>query len=170
MDILNGLPETADGGKGEEFRMEETRFSEIIDFAIQKEQEAVDTYSMAAEMVKRSNVRDMLMSLARQEEGHKRQLLKIQAGESSWARVDDLPDLKIADYADSVEISPAMDYQDVLTVAMKREEKAHNLYTMLASNATEPELKQLFQNLAHEESRHKLALEREYDEHVLTDN
>ncbi|MBD3368024.1 MAG: rubrerythrin [Candidatus Eisenbacteria bacterium] len=150
--------------------MAETRFSEIIDFAIQKEQEAVDTYSVAAEMVKRSNVRDMLLSLARQEEGHKRRLLEVQAGEASWARVDEVPDLRIADYTDSVQISPDMDYQDVLTVAMKREEKAHNLYQMLASNATEPELKELFANLAHEESRHKLALEREYDEHVLTDN
>ena len=150
--------------------MADTRFSEIIDFAIQKEQEAIDMYSMAAEMVRRSNVREMFMSLARQEEGHKRRLLELQAGEDSFAHVEKMPDLKIADYSDSAEISPNMDYQDVLTVAMKREEKAYNLYSMLASNTTEPEVKNLFQNLAHEETRHKLALEREYDEHVLTDN
>lgn len=150
--------------------MDAVRFKEIIDFAIEKEQEAIDTYTAASEMVKRVNVKEMLLGLAKQEEGHKRKLQNVEPGQVSVARIEKVPDLKIADYADNVEISADMDYQDVLIVAMKREEKAHNLYSTLASNTTDDGLKTLFEVLAQEEAHHKLALEKEYDDHVLSWN
>jgi rubrerythrin len=150
--------------------MDTVRFREIIDFAIEKEQEAVDAYTAASEMVRRSNVREMLLDLAKQEEGHKRKLQGIEPGRVAAAHIEKVPDLKIADYTDNVEITADMDYQDVLVVAMKREEKAHNLYTALASNTSNEDLRQLFGVLAQEEARHKLALEKEYDDHVLSGN
>jgi rubrerythrin len=150
--------------------MDSDRFSEVITFAIEKEQEAVDTYTIASGIVRRTNVRETLLSLAKQEEAHKRKLMGIQGAPVPSSSVRDVPDLKLADFSDNVRISPDMDYQQVLTVAMKREQKAHNLYTTLASNTSDPELRSLFEHLAHEEARHKLALEKEYDEHVLTEN
>jgi rubrerythrin len=147
--------------------MDTMRFREIIDFAIEKEQEAIDAYTQASGMVKRSNVREMLLGLAKQEEGHKRRLMSIDQGRVSQAHVEKVPDLKIADYTDNVAVTADMDYQDVLIAAMKREEKAHNLYSTLASNTADAELKHLFEVLAEEEARHKLALEKEYDDHVL---
>jgi rubrerythrin len=63
-----------------------------------------------------------------------------------------------------------MDYQDALDVAMHREKAAFALYTDLAGATDDPELQELFTALAQEEAKHKLFLEREYDEHVLTDN
>ncbi len=150
--------------------MDAMRFKEIIDFAIAKEQEAVDAYTAASEMVKRSNVKETLLGLAKQEEGHKRKLESIEPGKVSQAHIEKVPDLKIADYTDNAEITANMDYQEVLIVAMKREEKAHNLYAALASNTSDEDLKQLFEVLAREEARHKLALEKEYDDHVLSSN
>jgi rubrerythrin len=150
--------------------MDAVRFKEIIDFAIEKEQEAIDAYTAASEMVKRSNVKEMLLDLAKQEEGHKRKLQSVEPGKVSAAHIEKVPDLKIADYTDNVEISAEMDYQDVLIVAMKREEKAHNLYSTLASNTTDDSLRRLFEVLAQEEAHHKLALEKEYDDHVLSWN
>lgn len=150
--------------------MDTVRFREIIDFAIEKEQEAIDAYTTASEMVKRSNVREMLLGLAKQEEGHKKRLQGVEPGKVSGAHIENVPDLKIADYTDNAEITSKMDYQDVLVVAMKREEKAHNLYTALASNTSDEDLKKLFEVLAQEEARHKLALEKEYDDHVLSWN
>jgi len=150
--------------------MDAVRFKEIVDFAIEKEQEAVDAYTAASEMVKRSNVKAMLLDLARQEEGHRRKLEGIEPGKVEATHIASVPDLKIADYTDNVEITPGMDYQDVLIVAMKREEKAHNLYAALASNTSDEGLKKLFELLAQEEARHKLALEKEYDDHVLSWN
>ena len=101
--------------------MDAMRFKEIIDFAIAKEREAVDAYTAASEMVKRSNVKETLLGLAKQEEGHKRKLESIEPGKVSQAHIEKVPDLKIADYTDNAEITANMDYQDVLIVAMKRE-------------------------------------------------
>jgi rubrerythrin len=150
--------------------MQRSKFEEILSMAIEKEQEAVDAYTAAAGTVKRANIRDMLLDLARQEQGHKRRLMAIDMAGIPDAHVRDIPDLKIAEYADDVGFSASMDYQDVLTVAMKREEAARDLYRHLASISEESELRGLFDLLAQEEARHKLLLEKEYDEHVLTDN
>ncbi len=150
--------------------MKKEIFQEIVAFAIEKEQEAIDTYTAAAGAVKRANVRDMLLGLAKQEEGHKQKLMNIDFESLPETSVKEIPDLKISDYSDGVQIEADMDYQDLLTISMKREEAAHNLYTRLASISDEPDIRQLFEFLAQEEAKHKLALEKEYDEHILTDN
>lgn len=155
---------------GRNHRMKKDRFDEIVQFAIDGEQEAIDAYTTASEVVSRGNVKAMLLGLARQEEMHKKRLQSIDRERIAEAAIVNVPDLKIADYMDDVTISAGMDYQDILAVAMKREQRAHNLYKALASNAGDGELKKLFELLAQEEAGHKLALEKEYDEHVLTDN
>ena len=150
--------------------MEKGRFDEVIQFAIAGEQEAVDAYTTASEVVAAKNVKDMLLGLARQEQLHKSKLESIDRERVSAAAIVSVPDLRIADFMDDVTITADMDYQDILAVAMKREEKAHNLYTTLASNTDDAELRKLFEFLAQEEAGHKLALEREYDDNVLTEN
>jgi rubrerythrin len=150
--------------------MKKDLFDEIIRFAIDGEQEAVDAYTTASEMVTRVNVKEMLLDLARQEQMHKKKLESIDRERVADAAIVNVPDLRIADFMDDVTITADMGYQDILTVAMKREEKAHNLYTTLASNTEDAELRKVFELLAQEEAGHKLALEKEYDEHVLTEN
>jgi rubrerythrin len=150
--------------------MKKDLFDEIIRFAIDGEQEAVDAYTTASEMVTRANVKEMLLDLARQEQMHKKKLESIDRERVADAAIVNVPDLRIADFMDDVTITADMGYQDILTVAMKREEKAHNLYTTLASNTEDAELRKVFELLAQEEAGHKLALEKEYDEHVLTEN
>ena len=150
--------------------MEKRTFDEILDFAIQKEDEAADGYRALSEGARRSNVRDMLMRMSKQEAGHATKLRGINREKVETAAITKVPDLKIADYSDNVNVTPDMSYQDVLTVAIKREQKAHNLYMTLASNTDDQGLKKLFQVLAQEEAKHKLDLETEYDEHILTEN
>lgn len=150
--------------------MDKKLFDEVVAFAIEKEQQAVDDYTSASETVKRAHVKKMLLEFAAQEEAHKRKLEGIDRTKVADASIADIPDLRLADYSDNVVLSPDTDYQDLLTVAMKREQKAHNLYTTLASKSREPGLKKLFEMLAQEEAKHKLALEKEYDEHILTEN
>ena len=150
--------------------MERSQFKETLEFAIQQEQEAVDAYTAASVLVTQANIADMLRGLAEQEVGHKRRLMSIDLSGISDAHVRDIPDLRIAEYASDVDFAPTMDYQQVLTVAMKREETARNLYLHLASISDESELRELFEFLASEEAKHKLLLEKEYDENVLTQN
>jgi len=150
--------------------MEEARVREVIDFAIRKEQEAIDLYTSMSEKVRAPRLREMLLDLAKQETGHRRMLEELTPAKLGRWGSGSVPDLRIADYTDSSEIAPDADYQDILTIAMKREEKARDLYALIASNTEEADMKELFDFLAREEQKHKLALEREYDEHVLTDN
>ena len=150
--------------------MKKGLFDEIIRFAIDGEQEAVDAYTAASGTVTRANVKKMLLGMARQEQMHKEKLESIDRERVADTAIVNVPDLRIADFMDDVTITADMDYQDILVVAMKREEKAHNLYTTLASNTKDAELRRVFELLAQEEAGHKLALEKEYDEHVLTEN
>jgi rubrerythrin len=90
-------------------------------------------------------------------------------------RVPDLPlqevtDLKISDYLVEVDLKPDMDYQDILIVAMKREESAVKLYNDMAEKAQTPKLQKLLKFMSQEEARHKLRLETEYDENVLRED
>ena len=150
--------------------MEKDLFVEIIQFAIDGEQEAVDAYTTASEMVTSANAKEMLLGLARQEQMHKKKLESIDRERVAGTAIVNVPDLRIADFMDDVTVTADMSYQDILMIAMKREEKAHNLYATLASNTDDAELRTVFELLAQEEAGHKLALEREYDEHVLTEN
>ncbi len=63
-----------------------------------------------------------------------------------------------------------MPYKDALIVAMKKEKSAFKLYCNLAERAPNNDLKQVFLDLAQEESKHKLRFEIEYDNHILKEN
>ena len=78
--------------------------------------------------------------------------------------------LKMSDY--HVDIIPKSDmtYQDLLTIAMKKEKGAFKLYTDLANKISDPKIKEIFLGLAQEEAKHKLRFEIEYDEFILKDN
>jgi rubrerythrin len=60
-----------------------------------------------------------------------------------------------------------MNFQDLLILAAKKEQKAVDLYADMERKVTETELKKLFQFLVQEEKTHKLRLEEEYEKHVL---
>ncbi|MGC9331543.1 MAG: ferritin family protein [Bacteroidales bacterium] len=143
---------------------------EILDFAIEQEQEAVDFYNS---LVKTAEIKDMqkiFKSFALEEIGHKARLTKIKnEGIYNWKN-ESVADLKIADYLTDTEPSPDMDYKDALILAMQREKNAYKLYNKLAFRAPNNDLKEIFLSLASEESKHKLRLELEYDDYVLREN
>ena len=78
--------------------------------------------------------------------------------------------MKISNYVVDMEPAPDMTYQDIIIMAMKREEAANKLYTAMAEKVGNEEIKKLFQKLASEEAKHKLHFEKIYDKEILTDN
>ena len=143
-------------------------FEEVMRFAINKEEEAVAFYEMAAVMA-RDPMKPVFKELANVERGHKQML-------ENWSRKgtieptgEEIADLRISNYLVEVPVGPDMSYQDVLIVAMKREEKAFELYTNMATFSEDAESRQFFEALAQEESKHKLRLETEYDEVILSE-
>ncbi len=145
-------------------------FNDILEFAIEKEQEAADLYRDLGEKSDRAGTKEMFLELSRQEEGHKARLQAMDRDAFPEKGNAEIPDLKIVDYLSPVEIGPDSSYQDVLIFAMKREGDAVALYSRLANDAGDEAGKNLFLTLAEEEKKHKLRLETEYDDNVLKEN
>lgn len=147
-----------------------TNTNDILDFAIQNEQNAVEFYNELAKTARTEDMRSTFAQFAQEEMGHKARLLKIKDEGIFNLPNSKVADLKIADYIVRSEIKGEMNYEQALVLAMKREKAAFKLYMKLSDNASTSELKQLFLGLAQEESRHKLRFELEYDEFVLREN
>lgn len=144
--------------------------NDILDFAIQGEQEAVDFYSGLSALSRNQEMKEIFLQYAGEEMQHKAKLLKIKEEGVFTLSQESIPDLKIADYRVAVEASPEMNYQDALVLAMQKEKAAFKLYSRLAEKAPNQTLKELFLSLAQEESKHKLRFEIEYDDVILREN
>ena len=68
----------------------------------------------------------------------------------------------------AIELACPMSHAEI--VAMQREKAAYRLYTDLANNIDDPEMKELFLGLAQEEAKHKLYFEVQYDDQILKHN
>jgi len=143
---------------------------EILDYAIAREQEAVDFYLALAKRGSKSGMQDLLMDFSREEARHKAKLLAVKEGQKLLSAEQKVADLKISDYLVEVEVSDDIDIQDALILAMQREKAAFRLYNDLAARVDDAELRELFLGLAQEEAKHKLYFETEYDERMLRDN
>ncbi len=144
--------------------------NDILDFAINAEQEAVDFYNQLAENAKTEDMKYVFVDFAREEITHKARLTKIKSEGLFKLELEDIGDLKIADYTVNVKPSPDMSYQEALVLAMSKEKAAFKLYSALAKKASDQTLRDVFISLAQEESKHKLRFEIEYDEYVLREN
>lgn len=146
------------------------KMDDILDFAMDREQEAVDFYTDLAGKVKSMAMKKVFEQFALEEKGHKIRLAKIKAGKKAIGRRGAVLDLKISDYLVKEEPGPDIDYQDALILAMKKEKAAFRLYTDLAAHAEDHGVKEVLLGLAQEEAKHKLRFEVEYDQHVLSEN
>jgi rubrerythrin len=143
---------------------------EILDFAIQREQEAHDFYMDLAKKLDRPGMKEIFTQFAGEELGHRKKLEAVKQGKRLLAAKEKVLDLKIGEYLVSVEPDEDLDYQKALILAMKREKASFKLYTDLAASVEEQELKQIFLGLAQEEAKHKLRFEVEYDDVILAEN
>ncbi len=150
--------------------MAETGYTEIIDFAIEREHEAVRFYKELEEGVHFAAQKEMLREIRRMEESHVKLLHSVKKkppGElkerkAEWFEEDSY----------LVEAPPAaeMSLQQILITAMKREDRSYALYTELLSKTEDAELRKTFEYLAGEETQHKNFFQKLYDEQVQPDN
>lgn len=142
----------------------------ILDFAIEKEIEAVEFYSNLSKEEAFSGSGKMFVEFAEEEGKHQKMLedfktkgvtVSIEEYTLKW-----ITDIKRSDYIVDLEYSPGMGYNEILMLAMKREEKALKLYNEFLTQADTDESKGLFKMLCQEEAKHKLALETMYDDYM----
>ncbi|MCK5050466.1 MAG: ferritin family protein [Candidatus Cloacimonetes bacterium] len=150
--------------------MTKEKFNEVIDFAIDGEKEAVKFYQELQQRTKFLARKEMLKELENMEKGHIVILENIRSKGIGKVTVKEVTNLNISEYIVDVKPYEDMTYQDILIIAMKKEEQAMKLYTNLAGNFQGSELETLFLKLASEEAGHKLQFETLYDEHVLKEN
>ena len=143
---------------------------EVLNYAIDQEEQAAAFYADLAQRAQKAGMKDILLEFSREEQRHKDRLVAVKQGDHTLTPEQQVVDLKLSDYLVEVDASADISYQDALIVAMKRERAAFRLYSDMAEQVQDSELKSVFVGLAKEEAKHKLFFESEYDERVLRDN
>ena len=141
-------------------------FEDIMSYAIEKEKEAQAFYEEASQQEKYSGAKDAFASFAKEEKKHQDLLENFSEENIEHYKIEKIPDLKRSDYLVDIDYEPGMPYSDILRLAMKREEKAVKFYTDFSERTETEGHQKLFQVLAQEESKHKLALETLLDDYL----
>ena len=150
--------------------MEFENLDAILDFAIEKEIEAAEFYSDLSKGETFSGSGEMFKEFSQEERKHQKMLEDFKTQGATAGMKDYIfkwvTDIKRSDYVVDLEYSPGMGYNDILMLAMKREEKALKLYNEFLEQTDSAEGKTLFKILCQEEAKHKLALETMYDDYM----
>ncbi|MEW6671081.1 MAG: ferritin family protein [Thermodesulfobacteriota bacterium] len=150
--------------------MEFQSIKDILDFAISKEKEAAAFYTDAAKEESMSGAKDMLKEFAQEERKHQTLLEEFKkkgfASGISEYKFKWITDIKRSNYVVDMAYRKGMAYNELLMLAMKREEKALALYNEMLAKADTAEGKKLFKILCQEEAKHKLSLETMYDDYM----
>jgi desulfoferrodoxin-like iron-binding protein len=144
--------------------------NEILDFAIEKEEEARQFYLDWSKKLENKALAEQFVLFAGEENKHKEKLLRVKAGSTFKPDAKQVTDLKIVDYLVDIVPAPEMDYQEALIVAMRREKASFKLYSDLAAMAGDEGLRDTFLALAQEEAKHKLRLETVYEKEIYSEN
>ena len=143
-------------------------FEELVNFAIEKEIEAASFYEEVAGKEIFSGSKEMFNEFAREERKHQKMLEGILSdkGKLSEYKFKWIPDMKRSNYLVEMKYQQGLHYRDILLIAMKREEKALEFYNDAAHEDKNKDHVKIFMILAQEEAKHKLGLEKLYDDYM----
>lgn len=147
-------------------------FNDVLKVAIQKEEDAVDFYTKASAIVKESSTKEMLKEFIREEKRHIALLQDAHSNETmEKVGKKSLPQsMNLTKYLVGGTISDTSTSQDIMIIAMKKEESAIVFYSDYQSTFKGTGLEDLFQSLCNMEKEHKDRLELEYEKIFMPDN
>lgn len=140
-------------------------FAEVISFAVMREEDACAFYSDLAAQTDDPFMRQIFIDFAEEEARHKQLLESLDAKNMSRLfgnilnRIDDMG---IPENPAPAPLGTGMLVRDALILAMKREERSQNLYSLLAESTNDNDLSLLFVGLSREEAGHRLRIEKIY--------
>jgi rubrerythrin len=150
--------------------MEFENLAAILDFAIEKESEAAEFYADISREEAFSGAGKMFEEFAMEERKHQHMLEEFKSSGPSASleayKFEWITDIKRSNYVVDLEYTRGMGYNEILMLAMKREEKALQLYNDFLDQADSEDSRTLFKVLCQEEAKHKLALETLYDDYM----
>jgi rubrerythrin len=137
------------------------QLSEIIDLAIQREEEAYDFYMDIFNKLEDPSIKDTLEFIANEEKKHKAFLVNYRKGDygPEALRMTDVVEYKISEYLEEPEITKETKREDVYRIASHRESRSHQFYTELANMHSDSNLKEMLLKMANEELKHKEKME-----------
>lgn len=140
--------------------------NDILDFAMEKEAEAVDYYNELAERMSQPATRNLFGAMAKQEQEHLEKLRTLRKDDflkTAAVRGD------LSMFTGFLAPSPGkelkssdLSYQNALMLALEREESARKLYVNLAEIVEDEDLQGMFLTLAQEETLHHQDILAEY--------
>jgi rubrerythrin len=145
--------------------MTEPMLKNIVERAIQAEEQSYQLYSHLSTRVDRPETKKLLEGLAAQEVQHKELLEGIDLEAEETMKAPKFPDEKtISDFLEPAPIDANATVQDVILFAIKKEQSAYEFYKQMIAYSPNAPVKALFERLTGEESKHKENLEGLYEE------
>ena len=149
------------------------KWKKVIEIAVKVEEQSIALYKMALDNSKYPSSKVFLKQLVEEEKGHKKKLEAIKKNEANVSELgldSEVQDLKIVDIMEDTPLSSSSDYEAILVYAGKREKTTYDYYKTLALGLKGAKIAVVFEKLAQEELGHKIKLEKEYDDCVLSEN
>ena len=141
--------------------MEDKTISEVIDTAIQREEEAYTFYMDLYDQIEDVSVKETLEWIAGEERKHKAFLINYREGQfgSQALRMSEVVHYKIAEHQKEPEIAKDMKREDVFLIASHRESRSYQFYSELAEIHPTGEVRDILAKMASEELKHKEKME-----------
>ena len=143
---------------------------QIIQFAIDREQTAIEFYQTCADKAGRPEMKNAFYALADEERKHVKLLTRIDPMSFADDTVDAVNHPGMETYIIDKPFHPDMSYQELLQLAIHREAASVHLYQSLLGKVSDQKSSRLLRRLSGEELKHKERLENEYDNHVMREN
>lgn len=139
----------------------EKRVSDIIEIAIQREEDAYAFYMDILSKVADPGVKNTLEFIAGEEKKHKAFWVNYRAGNfgAQALRMSDVVDYKIAEYLKEPPVDEKTKPEDVYLAASHRELRSHQFYAALARLHAVGEPREMLLKMANEELKHKEKME-----------
>jgi len=141
--------------------MEGKALSEIIDLAIEREEQAFAFYQLLLEKVEDKTAQETLRFLSNEERKHKEFLEKYrrEGYGPGGLRMTEVVDYKLAEHLAAPDIKQNMESKDVYLVAAHRELNSYLFYQSLAELHPPGDAKSILLRIANEEKKHKEMVE-----------
>ena len=140
-------------------------FAEVIDFAVNREEEAHRFYKDLAQKTDDPFLQQIFKEFAEEEAKHKQVLLDLdsQGIEHIFNQItDEVKNLNVTAKVNDLAPDAPLDFKQALIFAMQREDKSQKLYSLLGELSEDDTISLLFVGLAKEEARHRYRIEKAY--------
>jgi rubrerythrin len=143
--------------------------------AVERERDLLEFYGQMAPMMQRDAIKQVFEVFRDDIQNRVNELTDLLETEGAscdliareLAREDTPANLGIAKYLKDIELTEGSDFQDVLTVSMKRQERVVMFFTQLAAMTPAEEVATIFRSISNEEAGRLRQLEEIYDDEIL---